>query len=85
MPIFLSFFLTLCAVAWFFYGLLIKDIYVMLPNVLGFIFGMAQMILYIIYKKPKNAISDEKMKNASLNKEPELEEVKMMDEITIAG
>ncbi|PKA55263.1 Bidirectional sugar transporter SWEET14 [Apostasia shenzhenica] len=47
----LSFFLTLSAITWFLYGFLIRDKYVMLPNVLGFIFGSAQMILHVIYKK----------------------------------
>ncbi|KAK6138610.1 hypothetical protein DH2020_027635 [Rehmannia glutinosa] len=50
MPFTLSFFLTLCATMWFFYGFFIRDFYIALPNVMGFIFGIAQMILYFIYK-----------------------------------
>ncbi|RAL45106.1 hypothetical protein DM860_015512 [Cuscuta australis] len=51
MPFTLSLALTLSAIVWLQYGLLIHDYYVAMPNVLGFIFGMAQMILYAIYKK----------------------------------
>ncbi|CAN1843442.1 Bidirectional sugar transporter NEC1 [Linum perenne] len=50
MPFSLSLFLTLCATAWFFYGLLVNDYYIALPNVLGFLFGITQMVLYMIYK-----------------------------------
>ncbi|XP_022718986.1 bidirectional sugar transporter NEC1-like isoform X2 [Durio zibethinus] len=56
MPFFLSFFLTLCATMWFFYGIFLEDFYIALPNVLGFLFGIAQMILYVIYKNPNKDV-----------------------------
>ncbi|XP_062194256.1 bidirectional sugar transporter SWEET11-like [Phragmites australis] len=55
MPFSLSFFLTLSAVAWFFYGLFTKDLYVALPNVGGFFFSCIQMVLYFCYRKSKAA------------------------------
>ncbi|EYU43027.1 hypothetical protein MIMGU_mgv1a022177mg, partial [Erythranthe guttata] len=53
MPISLSSALLLNAVMWFFYGLLLKDFYITVPNIVGFIFGVIQIILYLIYKKCK--------------------------------
>ncbi|PSR89433.1 Bidirectional sugar transporter like [Actinidia chinensis var. chinensis] len=60
MPFLLSFFLTLNAVVWFFYGLLQKDFFIYLPNTLGFAFGILQMVLYLIYKSCDEVPEDQK-------------------------
>ncbi|KAJ8554137.1 hypothetical protein K7X08_024815 [Anisodus acutangulus] len=59
MPILLSVFLTLSAIAWFFYGLLLKDVNIAAPNILGFIFGILQMVLYAMYRKKEKTIVKE--------------------------
>ncbi|KAJ8752619.1 hypothetical protein K2173_005508 [Erythroxylum novogranatense] len=57
MPFYLSFFLTLSAVMWFFFGYLKRDPFIAIPNILGFIFGLVQMILYVIYRNsPKKIV-----------------------------
>uniref|UniRef100_A0A804PHT7 Bidirectional sugar transporter SWEET n=1 Tax=Zea mays TaxID=4577 RepID=A0A804PHT7_MAIZE len=55
MPISLSFFLVLSAVIWFAYGALKRDVFVAFPNVLGFVFGVAQIALYMAYRNKEPA------------------------------
>nr|XP_043616364.1 bidirectional sugar transporter SWEET9-like [Erigeron canadensis] len=60
MPLLLSVALTINAITWFFYGLLIQDINIAIPNILGFSFGVVQLILYFIYKN-KTPVLNKKM------------------------
>ena len=40
-----------CSGCWFIYGLVVKDIYVIIPNVLGVICSIIQLIVYSIFKR----------------------------------
>ncbi|CAH8303432.1 unnamed protein product [Eruca vesicaria subsp. sativa] len=62
MPFTLSFFLTISAVMWFAYGAFLHDICIAIPNVLGFILGMLQMVLYGVYRNSGMKIDAEKKK-----------------------
>ncbi|XP_050273920.1 bidirectional sugar transporter SWEET16-like isoform X2 [Quercus robur] len=50
MPFSLSFCVFLNACVWGIYSMLTKDIFVGVPNVLGFLLGSVQLILYSFYK-----------------------------------
>ncbi|KAK6148039.1 hypothetical protein DH2020_018954 [Rehmannia glutinosa] len=72
MPFLLSLFLTLSAIMWFFYGLLIKDFNIAIPNVLGFSFGVVQMLLYVKYKNADKIITTDDQKLPEIQKEEQI-------------
>ncbi|XP_020673717.1 bidirectional sugar transporter SWEET17 [Dendrobium catenatum] len=53
MPFFLSFFLMLNGGIWTLYALLDSDFFLGISNGIGFILGIIQLTLYIIYMNPK--------------------------------
>ncbi|XP_047331553.1 bidirectional sugar transporter NEC1-like [Impatiens glandulifera] len=61
MPLPLSLALTMNAITWFFYGLLQKDYYITVPNVLGIGFGIIQIVVYLWYSGYKNVPEDQKL------------------------
>ncbi|XAR50365.1 hypothetical protein NMG60_11004665 [Bertholletia excelsa] len=77
MPFSLSFSLTLNAVMWFFYGFLIKDFNIAIPNIVGFGFGIIQMVVYVRYKDARKVVDEEKPKLPELEKE---NQTKVMEE-----
>ncbi|GFP92930.1 bidirectional sugar transporter sweet1 [Phtheirospermum japonicum] len=72
MPFLLSLFVFLSATCWLVYGLIGKDIFILVPNALGSVFGAMQLTLYAIYCKMKGEnkkpTMDGSLKNGISNK-----------------
>lgn len=85
MPFLLSFFLTISAVLWFFYGVIKKNYVIYAPNILGFTLGVIQMVLYVVYKKYKkedNVIKEQKLSELLQNHVIILDDGKKLPQLT---
>ncbi|KAL2468621.1 Nodulin MtN3 family protein [Forsythia ovata] len=60
MPFSLSFFQFLNGGVWFAYAMLVKDVYIGVPNGVGFVLGSAQLVLYMMYKNKSSKESEER-------------------------
>ncbi|EXB54898.1 Bidirectional sugar transporter SWEET12 [Morus notabilis] len=83
MPLPLSFFLTLSATMWLMYGLMLKDLCVAIPNVMGLIFGVLQMVLYVIYRKNKTVLVEEQKVQEQIKADIEKAETIIMAEVQV--
>ncbi|KAK4433746.1 Bidirectional sugar transporter SWEET1 [Sesamum alatum] len=66
MPFLLSFFVFLCGCCWLVYGLIGKDIFLIVPNGFGTVLGAMQLILYAIYCRNEGEEAKKPTKDGSL-------------------
>ncbi|CAM8927999.1 unnamed protein product [Rhodiola kirilowii] len=52
-------FSTINAVIWSVFGLLHENLYIAIPNVLGILLGIAQLVLYMAYHNSEGVVIDE--------------------------
>ena len=62
-PIFSTIGTLLCAGCWLIYGIYQVDLNLIIPNILGLLFGFLQLFVYCIYKKKKNNNKGEESDN----------------------
>ncbi|XP_020589679.1 bidirectional sugar transporter SWEET16-like isoform X2 [Phalaenopsis equestris] len=80
MPFSLSFFLFLNAGIWSIYSVLVKDIFILIPNAIGFVLGSAQLVIYFIYKKKSpNSAKEVDLEKAAAEEEDSTESVDNME------
>ncbi|CAA0812918.1 Bidirectional sugar transporter SWEET1 [Striga hermonthica] len=73
MPFLLSLFVFLSATCWLIYGLIGKDIFILVPNGLGCLFGAMQLSLYAVYCKNKGETKKPAMDGSLENGGPSLD------------
>ena len=70
MPFLMSFMSFLCASVWLTWAIMAQDFFVMFPNALGTLFGLAQLVLYSVYWRMERS---EKRRCASYSRVTQLE------------
>ncbi|XP_031281688.1 bidirectional sugar transporter SWEET17-like [Pistacia vera] len=55
MPFLLSLFVALTGGIWTLYAVLVKDLFLAVPNGVGFLLGVAQLVVYAIFRKPNSS------------------------------
>ena len=52
---------------WIMYGILIKDIYIMIPNVVGLLLGIVQIVIFMIFKRKYPTLSDRERDTSTID------------------
>lgn len=68
MPFWLSFFQFINGGVWLVYALLVKDMYIAIPNGMGFVLGFGQLLLYAMYRNKSPQPSESKSMEAGSGK-----------------
>ncbi|XP_057871444.1 bidirectional sugar transporter SWEET5 [Cryptomeria japonica] len=71
MPFLVSLFSTLNALVWSVYSVIAKDIFIAVPNGIGFLLGIAQLVVYFIYRSPEPVLPV----STELHKLPEIKKI----------
>ena len=52
---------------WIMYGILIKDIYILIPNIIGLILGIIQIVIYTIFKRKYPTIGERERDTSTID------------------
>ncbi|XP_047309726.1 bidirectional sugar transporter SWEET1a-like [Impatiens glandulifera] len=77
--------LTMNATAWFFYGYFVKDIFISFPNMIGTVFGIIQIGVFLYYRPPPGGVTVEAVESGESGETGEAGEADEAEETDEAG